>query len=98
LISRFEKVLLIILAGLGAGYWGYGLLLYLSIPGEYKPWFGIEMGAGVVLFFIYEFAIIKNKVMKRSTAWFLFCTVLIVALGLVIFIEDILNIQVGSGS
>ncbi len=87
MISRFEKVVLIILAGLGAGYWGFGLMLYLIIPGEYKYWFGIEMGFGAGMFLMYEVAILKNRINKRFMAWTLFFMVLILAIGSLYLIE-----------
>lgn len=98
MISRFEKIVLIILAGLGAGWWGYGLLLYLSIPGEYKPWFGLEMLVGTALFLIYDIAIIKRRIERRTSAWILFVAVLIIPLGLVYLIEGVFNIRRGSGA
>jgi len=86
-ISRFEKVALIILSSLGAGYWGYGLMLYLMIPGEYKYWFGIETGVGAGMFLIYGVAIGKNRINRRLTAWALFFVVLIFASLIVYLIE-----------
>lgn len=84
MISRFEKVVLIILAGLGAGYWGYGVVLLFMVPGDYNyyidrsNWFlavleGI-IGAGIFLSF--ELALIKEWVKGRRKAWSLFFIVL----------------------
>lgn len=87
LLSRAEKVIMIILSGLGAGYWGYGLLLYLTIPGEYKYWFGMEMGFGVGLFLLFEVAILKKWINRRLTAWVLFFIVIILAIGSLYLIE-----------
>mgnify|MGYP001574027738 FL=1 len=90
MISRFEKAVLIILAGLGAGWWGIGLLLALSIPGEYNfnsnrnRWFlwMIENGVPVSCFLIYGWAILKNRITKRHIAWPL---LLIIIIGAILF-------------
>ncbi len=83
-ISRFEKVILICLAGLGAGYWGYGLLLLFIVPGDYNyyierfNWFlaVLEGIIGTGIFLSFELAIIKNWVKERRKAWSLFFIVL----------------------
>ncbi|MBE0428693.1 MAG: hypothetical protein IBX61_02340 [Thermoleophilia bacterium] len=87
MISRFEKIVLIILCGLGAGYWGIGLGLYLLIPGEAKFWLGIQGGIGVGLFLLYQVAVLKNRIRGRLAAWTLFFAVLALAVGSLYIIE-----------
>ncbi len=77
MINRFEKIVLVILAGLGAGWWGIGLVLALTIPGEYNyyneryKWvlWVIETGVPVGCFLMYNLAILKNRITRRRTAW-----------------------------
>ena len=83
MISRFEKAILIILAGLGACYWGYGLMLALTIPYEYSyptsKWFlfVIEMVIPIGIFLSYGLAILKKRIQRGRTAWPLFFAVLV---------------------
>ncbi|MBE0428691.1 MAG: hypothetical protein IBX61_02330 [Thermoleophilia bacterium] len=100
MISRFEKVVLVILAGLGAGYWGYGLLLVIMFPGEFRDYFHkwnvlillIERGIGFGLFLIYGLAIQKKWVKKRYLAWGLFVFTLLFAILLIIILDTIFDV------
>lgn len=90
MISRFEKVILIILAGLGAGYLGFGLLLLLSVPGDYNfhnnkyDWLLAFLEVLIIFSFFlsYELVIIKDLVRERRKAWLLF---FLVIMGSVLF-------------
>lgn len=98
MISRFEKVVLIILAGLGAGYWGYGLLLVLMIPGEYADYFNkykvlfliTNRVIGTGIFLLFELAIIKNWIRRRRLAWPLFFVILAVVILITYFFEGVM--------
>lgn len=83
MISRFEKIVLMILAGLGTGFWGYGLLFMLSYPREspdYVPWGIMESAIQISIFFIFGFATYKGWVKMRRFVWPLFLTVIVVSL------------------
>lgn len=84
MISRFEKVILLILSSLGVGYWGYGLLLLIAVPGDYNYYTDrsdwllavLEGIIGATIFLAFEVVIIKNQVKERRKAWPLFLMVL----------------------
>ncbi|MHB1390609.1 MAG: hypothetical protein ACYCXF_05145 [Thermoleophilia bacterium] len=81
-INRFEKVVLIIVAGLGAGVWGFGLLLALAVPYEYGypalKWFltVAEQIIEVSIFLFFQLAIINGWIKGRRNVWLLFFIVL----------------------
>ena len=83
-MRRFEKGLLILLAGLGAGYWGFGLLLVLMVPGDFSnpayrykvPLLIINRLMGTGLFAIFELAVIKNRIRSSRMGWLIFSAVL----------------------
>ncbi|MBE0428695.1 MAG: hypothetical protein IBX61_02350 [Thermoleophilia bacterium] len=91
MINRVEKIVLVILAGLGAGYWGIAVGLYILIPGEYKFWFFIEGAIGVSLFLLYQVAILKNRIRGRFAAWLLFIGVLMIAVISLYLIETLFH-------
>lgn len=89
-------MILIILSGLGTGYYGYGLLLVLMFPGEYydsfhkqqTPLLVAEAAIGLGLFLFFEIAILKNWIKKRRHVWPLFIAFLAVSfLSHVLFFE-----------
>ena len=85
MINRFEKVVLVIRAGLGAGLWGFGLLLTRGVPYEFGypkiKWFlsVTEQVIGVSVFLCFQLVVIKSWIKGRRQAWLLFFTVVVSA-------------------
>ena len=90
-----------ILAGLGAGFWGYGLLFVLLFPGEFADYFNkykvlfiiISKVIGTSVFLLFELAILKNWIRRRRRAWPLFFVILTGVILTTYFFEGVMVYQ-----
>ncbi|MHB1149815.1 MAG: hypothetical protein ACYC6B_06505 [Thermoleophilia bacterium] len=86
--------MLIILTGLGAGYWGYGLFLVLITLGERANHedllFFTNRIIGTGMFVFFEVAIINKRIQRRLLAWSLFLVILVAAVAFTYLFEGVL--------
>jgi hypothetical protein len=65
------------------------------MPGDYEVWFAIEMGLGLALFLIYNYAVVKNSLQRRITAWAVLFVIFGLAIGSVYLIEALAHPRLG---